>query len=160
MADDLEAFLRQAAQRRAARKAAAPQAPQPARAVPPARSPEPLASRSLTRQDADIVEAVVVPVAHERLESHVDTTQFQRRAEHLGETVGLADEQLESHLQAKFEHRLGALDDAPGMPGEVQRPPSAAELLAREILQMLTSPHSVRKAIVLNEILSPPAHRW
>ncbi len=106
----------------------------------------------------EIVDAMVV-AEPDRLTTHVDTSQFERRAEHLGEDVGQADENLEAQLQAKFDHKLGALDDAPGMPAAVEQSP-VEDTLAREVAQMLRQPNSVRKAILLSEILTPPADRW
>ena len=98
-----------------------------------------------------------------RLETHVDTSKFDRRAEHLGEEVGQADEELEARLHAKFDHRLGSLDDAPGMPGPPAGPDAReddASSAAAVIANLLKRPETVRNAIVLSEVLTPPHHRW
>ena len=156
MADDLEAFLRQAAQRRAARKK--PSQPRPAQPAQEATPPQ--QQRRLQPQpEPQVVEALVIEDEPSRLETHVDTSKFDRRAGHLGEEVGQADEQLEARLHKKFDHRLGALDDGPGMPRLPERV-EEAPTVASEIAQLLSNPESVRHAIILSEVLTPPHHRW
>jgi hypothetical protein len=159
MADDLEAFLRQAAQRRAQRKkpaAAKPAAPRAPRQPP--RTP------SQTPPRPQVVEAVVVPeTPPSRIDSRVDTTEFQQRAGHLGEEVGLADEAMETHLHATFDHQVGTLSD--GEPdglhlGSLDAVTEEVPTVAAEIGSLLADPRSVRQAIILSEILDRPHHRW
>lgn len=165
MADDLEAFLRQAAQRRAARKKPSPVArsqpqgerPQPQRQQPQRRQPQRPAEPEI-EEVIEIVDAQVVPEPKSRLESHVDTSSFEQRAEHLGEDVGLADEQLVARLHRTFDHRVGSLDDGPGMPVLDKQEPASA--MAGDLAHLLADPASLRNAIVLSEIITPPQHRW
>ncbi len=159
MADDLEAFLRQAAQRRAQRqKPAAPKpaAPRPSRQPPRAASAAPRAPQ--------VVEAVVIPeMPPRRLETHVDTSQFQERAGHLGEEVGLADEAMEMHLHDKFDHQVGTLSDGELGSlelGSLDLPTRDIPDVAAEISALLADPGSIRKAIILSEVLNPPDFRW
>ncbi len=155
MADDLEAFLRQAAQRRAGRKKTAPAQPQPQ----PAKRPQP--PRRQPAMEAEVVEAVVVPDPHNRLEMNVDTSDFERRAEHLGEEVGLADENLEARLHEKFDHKLGTLgEDGIDSPTDVASDSAERFLAISEITELLADPNSLRNAIVISEIFAPPHHRW
>jgi hypothetical protein len=167
MADDLEAFLRQAAQRRAERKKTpARKQTRPEAQTQPAQPQRPTPQRRPSAPPDDgieIIEADAVPDDLGRLTTHVNTSAFGRRAEHLGEEVGLADEELEARLHAKFDHRLGSLDDAPGMPGSpgsLDAAGSDIPSIAEEIANLLKQPDTVRNAIVLSEILSPPHHRW
>ncbi len=163
MADDLEAFLRQAAQRRAQRKA--PAATPPAPRTPTPRTTQPKKTRPGPAQRAgrptqrEVVEATVLPETSSRLETHVDTSEFEQRAEHLGEEVGLADEHLESHLHDKFDHQMGSLEESGRIPAGETR--EAAPLTPTdEIRQLLANANSLRDAIVLSEILSPLRPRW
>ncbi len=156
MADDLEAFLRQAAQRRSQRQKPAQPKPSP---------PTPRSSSAAPRRTPPVVEAVVVPeVVPSIVRPRVDTSGFEKRAEQLGEEVGLADEAMETHLQEKFDHQVGTLsDDGLGSletsevfdPLAESRPPITGDIVA-----MLKNPTTVRQAILLSEVLSPPHHRW
>jgi hypothetical protein len=153
MADDIERFLLQAAQRRRARKLPTPRPPQP------------------QPQDAEIIEAESVGLGGLRsggLESRVaedlDTSEFSERASHLGERVGKADDKMEARLQSKFDHQVGRLG------GAASTDTAAEEEAAPEtggpapspgnLAQWLRSPDSLRQAIVLSEILERPEHRW
>ena len=159
MADDLEAFLRQAAQRRAGRKKPAPAQPAP---QPPAsaQSRRPQPARRPPPAQPQVVEATVIPEPTSRLDMSVDTSDFERRAEHLGEEVGLADEHLETRLHDKFDHKLGALSEQ-GRESHEELGLSSADLAsANDILALIADPVSLRNAIVLSEVLAPPRHRW
>jgi len=107
----------------------------------------------------------------------VGSTDFDRRAEQLGDAVEQADERMEGHLQQVFDHTLGQLavtetvtDDripeakVPVHPEGIEmdsptgRP--AAVVTPSEIVQTIRSPHNMRKAIILSEILTRPEDRW
>lgn len=75
---------------------------------------------------------------------------------HLGEEVGLADDRLEEHLRAKFDHQLGSLRQQEAEP----RAPEEVSALAAEIHQMLSTPAGLRQLIIANEILNRPESRW
>ncbi len=163
MADDLEAFLRQAAQRRAQRqKPAAPKPIPTAPQSPPRQAP---VAPTPVRRLVEVVDAVVVPAASSPLApTRVDTSQFERRAEQLGEEVGLADEAMEAHLHQRFDHQVGSFSEGglssvdTSAPAEQLR--ESGSSFAQEIAAMLRDPLSVRRAIVLGDILNPPTHRW
>lgn len=159
MADDLEAFLRQAAQRRAQRRPSTPpttlsQPATPSRTAPPARM-----------EPEVVVEAVMVPESGARLATHVDTSAFARRAAHLGEEIAASDEQLEARLHQTFDEHFGHagqesdLGSLGGLDAPLQAATSPASL-AGEIAALLANPNSLRNAIVLAEILAPPRERW
>ena len=145
MADDLEAFLRQAAQRRAQRQSTAPRPAAPAAPAPPAARPAapappprppltPTASAPPRRPPPRLTPAAEVA----RVGTRVSTAEFEQRAEHLGEEVGLADEHMDAHIAQKFDHQVGSLDlDAASPAGG-----GSAELTidAADVLAMLTEP--------------------
>jgi hypothetical protein len=161
MADDLEAFLRQAAQRRAQRQTTAPRPAAPARpsasASPPPRvpltpTPAPQASSS------KVVTAQVVSTAEpSRLGTRVNTAEFEHRAEHLGEDVGLADEHMEAQIAQKFDHQVGSF----GLGDASQTDASGGELAldVADLVAWLRNPQMLRHAVLLSEILDPPHFR-
>lgn len=134
MANELEEFLRRAAERRAAQKSGAPSPPPPTmnRPAPTDRSPPPnrplQANRPLPDPPkakvrtlvAEVVPAELVtdvvpldPVSGDDVAAHVakhlDTGAFNRRAQSMGERAGRADDEMEAHLHQAFDHRLGQL---------------------------------------------------
>jgi hypothetical protein len=161
MADDLEAFLRQAAQRRAQRQTTAPRPAAPARpsasASPPPRvpltpTPAPQASSS------KVVTAQVVSTAEpSRLGTRVNTAEFEHRAEHLGEDVGLADEHMEAQIAQKFDHQVGSF----GLGDASQTDVSGGEITldVADLVAWLRNPQMLRHAVLLSEILDPPHFR-
>lgn len=165
MAGDIEEFLRRAAQRRA---------PQPPPASPP---PQPTRQVQML-DDADVVDADVVeayPVedpgiltGHDvgaHVAQHIDTADFGERISHLGEVVDNADDRMEAHIHGFFEHKLGDLgahtsraadstldDDSPSQGG----PADKQKIPAFNIQRLLSSPASIRDAIILSEVLRKP----
>ena len=97
--------------------------------------------------------------------------EFTRRSEDLGEEVAQADREIDQHLHQVFDHRVSQLEL---VPGEAAAPPAAtfetsetteaapvASLpVAVGLLDLIGSPESLRQAIILNEILQRPEHRW
>ncbi len=155
--DEIADFLRRATQRRGG-EAAAP--PQPA--GPPAM--------------AEIVEPEVIgqqPVGG-RVGRHVgqylDAGEFERRAGRLGDEVAHADDQIEQRLHQVFDHEVSRLA---GVPGESAEAPLVAEALHPEdrvgqfpstaaagLPVLLSNAQNIRQAIIVNEILQRPEHRW
>jgi hypothetical protein len=173
MADDLEAFLRQAAQRRAQRQAgalrpAAP-APTPAPPPPPAAGPAPASPQRPARGPlvpppvrptplTNVVKSQVVTLAESpRLGTRVNTAGFEQRAEHLGEDVSLADEHMEAHIAEKFDHHVGSLSG--GDTAQSDAGGADAALGVAELAALLKDPKTVRQAVILSEILNPPHFR-
>jgi len=174
MADDLEAFLRQAAQRRAQRQAppqrpAAPAqrpaaAPRPALTARPAEptAPPPAAARAPASGTAvnpapqpEVVEAEVVEARQiSRVGTRVNTTGFQRRAAQFGEEVGLADEHMDAHIAQRFDHQVGSLDLGDSAHAAAGAGETAYDL--QELIAMLQDPLTLRHAVVLSEILRRP----
>jgi len=114
--------------------------------------------------DAEVVEDVMVvgpgSALSQQVSSYMNSGKFRESASHLGEQVGLADERLASHLHQTFDHQLGNLA---GQPNEVERGGAAqvrTVVGGTELSAMLRDPQTFRQAIVLNEILTRPEHRW
>jgi hypothetical protein len=174
---EIEDFLRRAEAKRRGGPAgqALPVQPRPQ----PQR--QPVANPYLVSGDeAEIVEAQVVaqPVAlgdemESRFESSISTSDFEQRAQRLGDRVEHADDAMESRLHAVFDHGLGDLsqvsatvatadvtpapEDAASTVGKSQ---VAAASVAHRIAARMRSASGMRDAIVLREILEPPEHRW
>lgn len=148
MSDEIEQFLRQAAAKKRNK-------PQPdIEFLQPAQPPQ---QQPLTPPPTSGVSAHV--------EQYLDSDNFQERASHMGEQVGLADEKLEARLHETFDHALGQLQDT----SHASQKEAAKEAAARKpaqpgmpghLAEMLRSPRNVSQAIILSEILTRPEQRW
>lgn len=91
----------------------------------------------------------------------IDTSSMAEQSSHLTQ-LDQADEQMEAHLQSVFSHSLGQLRES--APDEATAARAAERLqrgsLAAAVRAQLTSPASVRQAVVIREILDRPTHRW
>jgi hypothetical protein len=77
---------------------------------------------------------------------------------------------MQGHLHEMFDHHLGTLGDTPGESGQAAQPREAeaagAQVVflpttaAAELAAMLANPVSLRQAILFQEILQRPEHRW
>jgi hypothetical protein len=181
--DEVEEFLRRAAARRAQAEAQRraksgqqagsqpPYAPQQPQRTAPARLAQSLGTEDIVLLepiDAEIIEAEVVRSPN-RISASVDrnmdgSRQIGRKAMQFSQQVDQADENMEAHLHQVFDHKLGHLrkDNIAGGPA----PPVASandtrvSEAASSIAAMLRSPASLRAAIILNEIMTPPRHLW
>ncbi|MCH8043816.1 MAG: hypothetical protein IID44_08855 [Planctomycetes bacterium] len=139
------------------------------RKPPPAPAPEPIV--------AEIVPPRRLSDSGSRhLETSVDADEqrFGQHTSHLGEEVGQADDEMEDHIHAAFDHRLGGLSDtsvgvdvpdADVHDADVhdQTPGSSEDKtpsLAAELAAAFRDPQSIRQSIILSEILPRPEHRW
>jgi len=158
VADEIEEFMRRAAERRAdqgTRPAIAQQTPPPAA--------EPVRAEVVADQP-------VGGQVTEHVAKYLDSEDFGRRESQLGQEVAQADEQIDQRLHQVFDHRVSKLE---AVPGEAAKPPTAYEppdlvgagadvpdSFATGLLELITSPDSLRQAIILNEILHRPEERW
>ncbi|QDS89785.1 hypothetical protein EC9_39850 [Rosistilla ulvae] len=151
MADDIEAFLRRAAQRRkeqAARKAA-----------PAAKSrPEYTDSRAertirQVRPEEVVVEAEIVDDSA----GISDLSSRHLQADHLANTVGQADDKMEAHIQKVFDHQVGRLASEPSEPVIHS---VVDDDIAKTLISLLQTPQGVQQAFLLREIIDRPEHRW
>lgn len=106
----------------------------------------------------------------QQVEKDLDTREFTQRSTQLGSEVAQADKQIDEHLHQVFDHHVSKLES---VPGEAATAPVAVtpELMEQSLLDipatfatgltdLLADPDSVRQAIVMNEILTRPEHRW
>jgi hypothetical protein len=166
--DEVDEFLRNAGRERPAEKP--PEPPRPSRIEiidePAADNPKP--RRLIDReQHADIVDSRLQEArmlgkgsdVARHVAEHLTAGRLGEHAAQLGHDIEQTDERLEARLKAKFNHRLGRLDDG-NDPSPTATRNREASPLAAEILDLMQSPEGVRQAIVLNEILTRPADRW
>ncbi len=112
VAEEIEEFMRRAANRRNV------QGTQPASAPPPTPSAaEPLRAEVVAEQP-------VGGQVEEHVKKYLDAQDFSRRSEELGEEVAQADREIGQHLHEVFDHRVSRLEQ---VPGEAAAPPLAAE---------------------------------
>ena len=170
--DEIEAFLRRAAQQRGQ----AQRPPAPAMAQPAA--PRTLVQRSDAAAAARRAAAeAVVPVemvdeeegpagmrgvsVSEHVQRHLDTRDFQQRANTITK-VDLADEELEERLHQAFDHQVGTLAsraEAKQAAAAASAAATATKVTASGVYAMLKDPNSLRNAIILQEILRRPEER-
>ena len=176
MRDEVEEFLRRAAERRAqveAQRAKAkaqltpqqPAAPRPAARL--VQQANPLAS--LQPLEAEVIDAEIADAGSrfEAVAARQAPGSFPvgGQAARLGEQVGLADDVMDAHLHQVFDHQVGRLAASSPMS---QITPAAASRSSQDvaseshgsIVRMLKSPRSLRDAIVVSEILQRPEHLW
>jgi len=172
LSQEIEAFLKRAAQKRGGKPAGdvevlEPQAvgrdkPSPRKAV----ATKPAAPRvatvlpksSLEKPRTDLRERHFIG---DLVERHLPSRRFADHTSHLGELAGTADERMDSRIHGKFDHQIGSLagsrmGDVTDFDLEVMASAQPAEAIRR----MLQSDAGLRQAIILSEILTPPAHRW
>jgi hypothetical protein len=160
VADEIGEFLRRANEHRAAEQPP----PQPAR-------PKPLPPVQQPVRAEVVAEVPVGTQVNEQVKKYLDTQSFSRREEALGKEVAQADQQIDQHLHQVFDHSLSRLET---VVGETAAPPAAVEspevadttapeipaTFATGLLALVTSPDSLRQAVILSEILHRPEERW
>jgi hypothetical protein len=120
--------------------------------------------------EAEIVKpaSLADPLRKGLAKSNLDQTFSQ-----IGNAVSQADEKPDKHIHETFDHRLGKLayqDSIESSRSEETSQPDAnisvAKNMAAEVMAWedpvaaLQDPAKLRQAIILNEILQPPLHRW
>lgn len=134
-------------------------------------APRPVAAQVVGEQVFEAEVAAEEKPLGGQLRQHVgdylDAGKFQQRAGELGYEVGQADENLDEHLHDVFDHKLGRLA---GKPGESATPTGLAEAkppqtkmsptAAAGFAALLSDAGSIRRAIVISEILQRPEQRW
>ena len=173
VSEQIEEFMRQAAKRQ--------QKPDgPRKADGPRRVPSP--QRAAPTQPAQPVPATVVaevqpaPLGRqvsEHVDKYLDEEEFLRRQKQLGKEVVEVDQEIGQHMKQVFEHHVGKLqaadDDAESSPPAEPQPQLVGAALAASedstataahMFELLSSPDSLRDAIVLSEILNRPESRW
>ncbi|HEX4143380.1 MAG TPA: hypothetical protein VHY91_07500 [Pirellulales bacterium] len=99
---------------------------------------------------------------------HLDTSEFGARASQMTDDLKRGDAEREQHFQQTFAHKLGRLTDtsvagakaiAPEAPA-VSTVPAAPEPLSDWLPLPTATTEDLRRAMMLNEILQRPEHRW
>ena len=142
MSSPIEEFLRQAAERRVNKP--------PPVVVPPVQGEPEVLVAELAEPDRSLADT--------HLEHHIDTSDLADHAEHLGDEVSRANDEVDQHVHAVFDHQVGELDDAHAPPGTTISAEGGG--LHRELKRALRSPQQVRRAVVFSEILRRPEWRW
>lgn len=170
---DVEDFLKRVAQMRAEAQARANQQRQPPAPKPmpkpqaaPQRQP-PQRTQAPTRPalaQADVVEAELAErgdgVARHVREHLRGTDAIAEHTRQLGAEVDLADDKLEAHLHAVFDHDLGQLKKTSGQAEVRPVQPVMPQLTLDSIARLLRSPTAARDALILAEIFQRPNERW
>ena len=162
---EIEEFLKRASQKRQERTRRKQPAKVVVKSVPPALSTP---SRRLVQSGADQqgFEVSQRGSVAEHVQQHLDTRQFADRAAHLAdEDIAKSDDVREAHRKQVFDHKLGRLADtstAAAPAPTVAANPTDAEVAAAAVglATLLSNPQNLKHAIVLNEILTRPEHRW
>ena len=168
LAGEIDDFLKRATQKRQEKSrrkqpAAAKQAP----TVPPPKPVQRLSDTATSNQDFEIRTRHAIS---DDVQEHLDNRQFGERAAHLvDEDILQDDADREAHRTKVFDHQLGRLVDTSNLQSDKQISAQAASRKATTdsaaaaaipIASMLANPESLKQAIVLNEILTRPEHRW
>lgn len=174
MSGDIEDFLRRAAQRRQARQGNKPQAP------PQRRRPEYTDARrerlpSRPAEDDDLVVAEVVeePMGRKLAELRRAQEQAMREAAAAAETrrvsERVADHSLTPRVDSNARTGRGDVPVTPLAGGlakpsvtDATEPPDefVDPLTLEELRESLLTPHGLRNAVLMREILDRPEHRW
>jgi len=157
--DEIGAFLRRAVERRGGRQR-------------PVKRPagEPVVAEVVGRRPLSVEAVAEIPLGEEVRQHTLDTGEFARRAATLGGEVAQADANIDDRLHQVFDHDVSSLA---GKPGESALPPQAlsptepedhvTELpatAAAGLAALFANAQSVRQAVIINEILPRPEHRW
>jgi hypothetical protein len=176
MARDIEEFLRRAAERRKQLQQQQGQAParpieevlssrevevvrparevvQPARPVPVAK---PVAKQPAAKTKKPIPKKESVA---DHVQKHIDSKDIAQHATNLGERIATADDRMAARLKQKFTRDVSKLDDLPTVQDDQVAfvASHAVSTIARELISMIRSPDSVRKAVLMAEILKRPS---
>ena len=179
MNNEVEEFLRRAAQRRAqveaqlraqAEARARGQGQPPPRAEPPKRLTP--TTQSISQQQpvqADVIElAASGNRVGDSVAAHMRHSQdIAAHVELLGDRVESADEDMAARLQQTFDHAVGRLKKTTDGPAQLaSASASVAATVIRDaspahgIADLLRNPQSLRNAFILAEVLNRPTDRW
>lgn len=125
-----------------------------------------LAEQSRLRPQADEGEwdrATLGGSVAEHVSQHLGGNKFDERTGRLSQIQKSVEQDIGTHVKGAFDHQVGSLAvqrDAVADSSAAADVLSDVENPAAQIIAMLRDPQSLRNAIVLQEILQPPTHRW
>lgn len=168
---DVQRPARQARPQQQARPAQAGLPPRPAqtRAKPrrPARPRAAVPRRAQPPVTAEIVEPARPPVGQglsEQIARDINTADMSRRTSTLGKETRQATTKLDRKLHKTFDHQLGSLQsqtaETQAAESQAAREPALPITSAAGLSVLLSDVESLKQAIILNEILQRPDHRW
>lgn len=182
--EEIEKFLRRAAQQQQEQQPPKQQPQQPAPRRPEPRTPAPArpGQRTLVRPEplkrppatvpATVVEVEMVdegPAIRgksvgDHVQKYFGSSQFKERTPNSLSSlskVDQADEAMESHLHQVFDRQLGTLASTSTTTGQPAATPAPSAMpTPAGIAALLRDPRNLRSAIILQEILAPPESRW
>jgi hypothetical protein len=165
VAQEIEEFLKRAAQQRGGGKPAEIEVMRPERAA--ARQGRRAAEKPAWQQPlgpAAVDRAVeVLPTRDDiakSVESHLGSDRLAERARHLGDEIREVDEEGEQRLHHKFDHQVGHLATQSREIHAAQVIHAAGAAATAEVIALLRDPRGIRNAIIVSEILNRPEHRW
>jgi hypothetical protein len=148
--EQIDEFLRRAAQRRGGQPAA--ETPQPVEVV--------------AEEDAPVGGRV-----GQQVQKYMDTSDFRRRSEELGGEVAQSDQQFTQQVGQAFSGQVGRLASRPGEAAQpvdaIEAEAAGPEYLSRPTLdalpvagsglaELLGSPENIAQAVIMSEILRRP----
>jgi hypothetical protein len=165
--EEIEKFLRRAAQQQqGAAREARPAEPVAAPAAPArtlGRRPDVFSAPGKSPPlNAPLVEVEIIdesPAAKsvgDHVERYFEHSQFKKRPDQFSK-VDQADEDMAAHVHEVFDRQLGKLS------GERSTTTAAAATMMpkpNQLVQMLRDPRSLRNAVIMHEILTPPESLW
>lgn len=165
---EIEDFLRQARGQQPA--PAKPPPPEPPRQAPqrPARQAQP--ARQGRVVEAQPAQEDIRPGqgfgrgVSQHVQEHITRDSISTRDAHLADSIELADERVERHLEEVFDHDLGRLEHVEHVDTSISEGTDAMEIVeeadplaaAKRIRQMLGSSESIREVFIASEILKRP----
>ena len=156
MARDIEEFLKRAAERRNQQMQQQKQAQpnQAQRKQPSQRLREVISEVEIVEPSPSMGQQGVV----EHVRSHINTSGIAKHARNLGERIQNIDDSVAERLGRKFDRDVSSLDGRATITddGQHQTTRDDSSQIARELVQMLKSPATLRQAIVVSEILRRP----
>jgi hypothetical protein len=157
---EIEEFLRRASRGAAGQSDMERQ--QPARRPPATTS---LSTRAQPLEAQVIDEKSLGGHVGDHVKSYLDSSDFKRRTASLADDMAEADEKRVEHLHEVFGHQVGQLgaDATPTIASQESvsaEAPAVAAGPAFDLVGMFGRPDKLRQAILLQEILQRPEHRW
>ena len=151
MARDIEEFLRRAAERRNQQVQQQKQA-QPKQ--PSQRLREVISEVEIVEPSPPMRQQGVA----EQFRSRINTSEIAEHARNLGGRIQNVDDSVAERLGSKFNRDVSRMDDRVTITddGQNQTTREDSSQIARDLVEMLKSPATVRQAIVVSEILRRP----
>jgi len=146
--DEIGEFLRRAARRHGGKPGEPAEAPRPAAKPVMAEAVKP------------------PPRTTEAKAEHFARERFAKQVSQLGQQVAEEKKQMAKHPHDVFDHDVGQLSastkrrERPAIPARSATAAGQTPSIAVGVAAMLTNTENIRQAIVLNEVLQRPEHRW